>query len=112
MDEAQYALNHRIEQERENPLKGMKDGTAFYNLPISCHYCHKNMFYYMQIPSLHGKVLGEKGYCLDCYAQAVDVYLADKRLLNGSHTPEYAPNHTIDSETGLVDNKSLDGASK
>lgn len=70
----------KMEDKEHNPLKGYKDGEGFYNLPVSCFICHKNLFYYMDLPGNHGKALEEKGYCLKCYPLAVDIYLADKRL--------------------------------
>ena len=62
-------------------VKDLADGTPIYNYPVYCANCSKAMFYYCDGPDLHGRVLGKKAYCLNCYPRAVDVYLADKRLL-------------------------------
>lgn len=47
-------------------------------------YCKEMVLGYREGFQQTVKCLGGKHYCLKCYPQAVDVYLADKRLKEAS----------------------------
>jgi hypothetical protein len=71
-----------MEEVIEEKKIDLPDGTEIFNYIARCHFCSQKLFYYMKIRQCYGKVIGGKAYCLDCYPKAVDIHLADKRLLS------------------------------